>query len=148
MLVPRFAREVALIRRPERLQTIARDVVRHFVGRGFDGKAMVVSVDKATAVRMHDLVREEWEAYLSELRAEHDALPELERAWHASRIDLMETTDRAVVVSQGQNEVAELERAGLDIRPHRARMLAEQLDERFKDPRDPLRLVFVCAMWM
>ncbi len=27
-------------------------------------------------------------------------------------------------------------------------MLAEQLDERFKDPRDPLRLVFVCAMWM
>ena len=45
MLVRRFAREVALIRRPERLQTIARDVVRHFVGRGFDGKAMVVSVD-------------------------------------------------------------------------------------------------------
>src|SRR6266511_2582649 len=27
-------------------------------------------------------------------------------------------------------------------------MLAEQLDERFKDPRDTLRLVFVCAMWM
>jgi type I restriction enzyme, R subunit len=148
MLVRRFAREVALIRRPERLRTIARDVVRHFVGRGFDGKAMVVSVDKATAVRMHDLVREEWEVYLAELRAEHDALPQLERAWHASRIELMETTDMAVVVSQGQNEVAELERAGLDIRPHRARMLAEQLDERFKDPRDSLRLVFVCAMWM
>jgi type I restriction enzyme R subunit len=148
MLVRRFAREVALIRRPERLQTIARDVVRHFVGRGFDGKAMVVSVDKATAVRMHDLVREEWEAYLSELRAEHDALPELERAWHASRIDLMETTDMAVVVSQGQNEVSDLERLGLDIRPHRARMLAEQLDERFKNARDSLRLVFVCQMWM
>ena len=60
----------------------------------------------------------------------------------------METTDMAVVVSQGQNEVAELERTGLDIRPHRARMLAEQLDERFKDSRDPMRLVFVCAMWM
>jgi type I restriction enzyme R subunit len=148
MLVRRFAREVALIRRPERLRTIARDVVHHFVGRGFDGKAMVVSIDKATAVRMHDLVREEWEVYLSELRAEHDGLPELERAWHASRIDLMETTDMAVVVSQGQNEVADLERLGLDIRPHRARMLAEQLDERFKDARDSLRLVFVCQMWM
>jgi type I restriction enzyme R subunit len=123
-------------------------VVRHFVGRGFDGKAMVVSIDKATAVRMHDLVREEWEVYLSELRAEHDALPQLERAWHASRIELMETTDMAVVVSQGQNEVADLERLGLDIRPHRARMLAEQLDERFKDARDSLRLVFVCQMWM
>jgi type I restriction enzyme R subunit len=148
MLVRRFGREVALIRRPERLRTIARDVVRHFVGRGFDGKAMVVSIDKATAVRMHDLVREEWEVYLSELRAEHDGLPQLERAWHASRIDLMETTDMAVVVSQGQNEVADLERLGLDIRPHRARMLAEQLDERFKDARDSLRLVFVCQMWM
>jgi type I restriction enzyme R subunit len=148
LLVRRFAREVALIGRPERLQTIARDLVRHFVGRGFDGKAMVVSIDKATAVRMHGLVSEEWEAYLAELRTEHDTLPELERAWHASRIELMETTDSAVVVSQGQNEVAELERVGLDIRPHRARMLAEQLDERFKDPDDPLRLVFVCAMWM
>ncbi len=40
----------------------------------------------------------------------------------------------AVVVSQGQNEIADMERAGLDIRPHRARMNAEELDERFKDP--------------
>jgi type I restriction enzyme R subunit len=148
VLVRRFAREVALIARPERLRTIARDVVRHFVGRGFDGKAMVVSIDKATAVRMHDLVREEWATYLEELRAEHDALPELERPWLASRIELMETTDMAVVVSQGQNEVSEMERVGLDIRPHRARMNAEALDERFKDPADALRLVFVCAMWM
>ncbi len=148
MLVRRFAREMSLIARPERLRTIARDLVRHFVGRGFDGKAMVVSIDKATAVRMHDLVREEWAVYLEGLRAEHDALPELERAWLASRIELMETTDMAVVVSQGQNEVSEMERVGLDIRPHRARMVAEQLDERFKDAGDPLRLVFVCAMWM
>ncbi|MEJ7569348.1 MAG: type I restriction enzyme endonuclease domain-containing protein, partial [Gaiellaceae bacterium] len=148
LLVRRFAREVALISRPERLRTIARDLVRHFVGRGFDGKAMVVSIDKATAVRMHDLVREEWELHLAELRSEHDALPELERAWLASRIELIETTDMAVVVSQAQNEVGDLERAGLDIRPHRARMLAEPLDHRFKDPRDPLRLVFVVAMWM
>ncbi len=148
LLVRRFAREVALISRPERLRTIARDLVRHFVGRGFDGKAMVVSIDKATAVHMHNLVREQWEVHLAELRAEHDALPELERAWLASRIELMETTDMAVVVSQAQNEIADLERHGLDIRPHRARMLAERLDERFKDADDPLRLVFVCAMWM
>ena len=147
-LVRRFGREVALIGRPERLRTIARDLVRHFVGRGFDGKAMVVSIDKATAVRMHDLVREEWAEHLAEVRAEHDALPELERAWLASRIELMETTDMAVVVSQAQNEISDIERAGLDIRPHRARMNAEALDDLFKDPDDPLRLVFVCAMWM
>src|SRR5687767_15462997 len=37
---------------------------------------------------------------------------------------------------------------GLDIVPHRQRMNAESLDERFKDANDPLRLVFVCAMWL
>src|SRR5215210_5938426 len=148
LLVRRFAREVALISRPERLRTIARDLVRHFVGRGFDGKGMVVSIDKATAVRMHDFVREEWAVHLAELRAEHDALPELERAWLASRIELMETTDMAVVVSQAQNEVKMLDDQGLDIRPDRERMNREDLAEKFKDSDDPLRLVFVCAMRM
>jgi type I restriction enzyme R subunit len=147
-LVRRFAREYALITRPERLRTVARDLVRHFVGRGFAGKAMYVGIDKAAAVRMYDLVQEEWLVHLAELRAQHDALAELERPWLATRIELMETTDMAVVVSQGQNEIASLERHGLDIRPHRARMNAQLLDEDFKDPTHPLRLVFVCAMWM
>ncbi len=147
-LARRFGREYALITRPERLRTVARDLVRHFVGRGFAGKAMYVGIDKAAAVRMYDLVREAWVEHLAELRAQHDALPELERPWLASRIALMESTDMAVVVSQSQNEIAELERHRLDIRPHRARMNAEPLDEHFKDPEHPLRLVFVVAMWM
>ena len=54
----------------------------------------------------------------------------------------------AVVVSQSQNEIADMRELGLDIAPHRKRMLEEDLDERFKDPDDPFRLVFVCAMWM
>src|SRR6266536_543977 len=60
----------------------------------------------------------------------------------------METTDMAVVVSQSQNEIKFLSDQGLDIRAHRARMNAEPLDENFKDHAHPLRLVFVCAMWM
>lgn len=144
----RFGREYALITRPERLRTVAHDLVRHFVGRGFSGKAVYVGVDKAAAVRMYDLVRVEWEDYLAELRLQHDALPELERPWLASRIQLMESTDMAVVVSQSQNEIASLSKAGLDIKPHRARMIKEPLDEHFKDPEHPLRLVFVVAMWM
>jgi len=147
-LVRRFGREYALITRPERLRTVAKDLVRHFVGRGFAGKAMYVGIDKATAVRMYDFVQEEWAEHLDELRTLHDSLPELERPWLASRIELMETTDMAVVVSQGQNEIKALADRGLDIRPHRARMNAEDLDEDFKDPTHPLRLVFVCAMWM
>ncbi len=147
-LVRKFGQQYALITRPERLRTVARDLVRHFVGRGFAGKAMYVGIDKAAAVRMYDLVQAAWAEHLDELRARHDALPELERPWVASRIDLMETTDMAVVVSQGQNEIGTLAAKGLDIKPHRARMNTEDLDEDFKDPDHPLRLVFVCAMWM
>jgi type I restriction enzyme R subunit len=54
----------------------------------------------------------------------------------------------AVVVSQSQNEIEDLREKGLDIIPHRQRMLKEDLDEQFKDPDNPLRLVFVCAMWI
>ncbi len=35
-----------------------------------------------------------------------------------------------------------------DILPHRQRIVKENLDEKFKDPKDPLRFVFVCAMWI
>ena len=52
-----FAREYHLITRADRLDAIAADIVAHFAGRGFVGKAMVVCVDKATAVRMYDKVR-------------------------------------------------------------------------------------------
>jgi len=41
--------------------------VKHFVNRGFLGKGMVVSIDKATAVRMYDKVRKHWSAYQEEL---------------------------------------------------------------------------------
>ncbi|MCM3883896.1 HsdR family type I site-specific deoxyribonuclease [Frankia sp. R82] len=147
-LARRFGRQYALLTRPERLRQVARDLVVHFVGRGFTGKAMYVGLDKAAAVRMYDFVREAWAEHLADLRTQHDALPELERPWLASRIELMETTDMAVVVSQGQNEIATLDRQGLDIRPHRARMNTQDLAEKFKAADDPLRLVFVCAMWM
>jgi type I restriction enzyme R subunit len=144
----RFATEYQLITRPERLRRIAADLVRHFVGRGFLGKAMFVAIDKATAVRMYDLVAQEWATHLAELQARAARLPELERVGLRQQIAFMRDTDMAVVVSQAQNEIADLHELGLDIAPHRKRILAEDLDERFKDPKDSFRLVFVCAMWM
>ncbi len=147
-LARRFGTQYTLLTRPERLRTLAKDLVTHFVGRGFSGKAMYVGLDKAAAVRMYNLVQEAWAEHLADLKAKHDALPELERPWLASRIELMETTDMAVVVSQSQNELKLLDDLGLDIRSHRERMNREDLAEKFKDPDDPLRIVFVCAMWM
>src|SRR5262249_9188192 len=46
------------------------------------------------------------------------------------------------------NEVKKFDKLKLDIKTHRARMNKEDLDVKFKDSRDPLRIVFVCAMWM
>lgn len=143
-----FAREYHLITRDDRLDTIAADLVRHFVGRGLRAKAMMVCIDKATAVRMHNKVREQWEVYRAELEGQLAGVAEEERPAKEAMIDLMKTTDMAVVVSQSQNEIKELEDKGLDIRPHRKRLVEEDLDERFKDPDDHLRLVFVCAMWI
>src|SRR5437899_12377636 len=54
----------------------------------------------------------------------------------------------AVVVSQSKNEAEDLKKKGADIRPHRKRLVTEDLETKFKDADDPLRIVFVCAMWM
>ena len=37
-----------IVTREDRLNTVARDIVEHYVGRGYDGKAMVVCIDKKT----------------------------------------------------------------------------------------------------
>jgi type I restriction enzyme R subunit len=143
-----FARQYALVTRDDRLETIARDVVRHFAGRGYRGKAMFVAIDKATAVRMYDKVQAHWQTLLAEKRAALGAATDEARQALQADYDWLRETDMAVVVSQGQNEIDELAKKGLDIVPHRKRMVAEELDKKFKDPTDALRLVFVCAMWI
>jgi type I restriction enzyme R subunit len=72
-----------------------------------------------------------------------DRVQELNR-----RLEILKTTDMALIVSPGQNEIAQMQKHGLNIVPHRKRMNDEQLDEDFKDPEKPLRLVFLCAMWL
>ncbi len=147
-----FSREYHLITREDRLEAVAADVVRHFSERGFRGKAMAVCIDKATAARMHDKVRAHMRQRIDELRSEQARLARLdeddEAAEIAERVAWMETTDMAVVVSPSQNEIAEMGEKGIDFRSHRRRMQQEDLEEKFKDPDDPFRLVFVCAMWM
>lgn len=143
-----FAREYHLITRDERLEKISDDIVQHFMGRGQMGKAMVVCVDKATAVRMYDKVKKHWAERVASLKKE---LAEVDSKYAdpiLDQINFMEKTDMAVVVSQSQNEVDDFRRKGLDIATHRKRMADEDMDEKFKDPKDPFRIVFVCAMWM
>ena len=119
------------------------------MGRGYRGKGMVISIDKATAVKMYDKVQEHWEAYLEGLQAElRDTTGDEERQALQETIQYMEETDMAVVVSQSQNEIDDLRARGVDIAPHRQRMNTQDMDAKFKNPEDPFRIVFVCAMWM
>jgi type I restriction enzyme R subunit len=143
-----FAREYHLITREDRLEAVAKDLVAHFTGRGFQGKAMMICIDKATAIRMYDKVKKYWGEKIIALQAEEVEADDNARQEIEERIARMKETDMAVVVSQGQNEIAEMREKGLDIRPHRKRMVEEDLETKFKNPDDPFRLVFVCAMWM
>lgn len=61
------AKELEILRRPARLNKIADDIVEHIIQRGFLGKAMVVSVDRFTAVKMYDLVSAKWQQKIAEL---------------------------------------------------------------------------------
>jgi type I restriction enzyme R subunit len=143
-----FGREYHIITREDRLEAIAKDMVAHFTGRGYRGKAMMVCIDKATAVRMYDKVQAHWQAEIARLQAALEPAEGDAREALIARTHLMQTTDMAVVVSQGQNEVDDLKKKGLDIVPHRKRLLDEDLAEKFKDEKNELRLVFVCAMWI
>lgn len=143
-----FSREYHLITRDERLETIAEDIVKHFMGRGYQRKAMVISIDKATAVKMYDKVQKNWKDYIERLKSEAITRSAKDREVLEARIRYMEETDMAVVVSPGQNEIDELRQKGVDITPHRARMNMEDLDTKFKNSENPFRIVFVCAMWI
>lgn len=148
LLEREFSREYHLITRDDRLEAVAKDVVTHFTGRGFQGKAMMICIDKSTAIRMYDKVKKHWADRIAELQAGLAKAGEDDRRELQAHIDFMKETDMAVVVSQGQNEIAEMAGKGLDIRPHRKRMVDEDMETKFKNPDDPFRLVFVCAMWM
>jgi len=144
-----FNKEYQIITRDDRLEKIAKDIVSHFISRGYQGKGMVVSIDKPTAVRMYDKVQKYWKRYIEDLEEKlENSKDDFEREMIEKKIQYMRETDMAVVVSGEQNEIGKFKKLGLDILTHRERINKEDLDEKFKDPKNPFRLVFVCAMWL
>src|SRR6202140_2120196 len=120
------------------------------MGRGVLAKAMVISIDKATTVRMYDKVQKHWKAAVERLQRELNAADPVDKPELEKRLQFFQETDMAVVVSQSQNEIEEFKKKGLDIAIHRKRMVKENpdLETKFKNSDDPLRIVFVCAMWI
>lgn len=144
-----FAHEVHLLTAEKRLRVVAQDIVRHYTDIWTSGKAMVVSFNKVTCVRMYNYVQEYWQREMRALRRRIDASPFQQEAQEMRRkLQWMEQTEMAVVVSQEQNEVQTFRKWRLDITPHRLKMEKRELDKEFKDADNPLRMVFVCAMWL
>lgn len=143
-----FSRQYHLITREDRLEKVAKDIITHFANRGYKGKAMVISIDKATAIKMYDKVKAHQALYLQELNNNLTTAQGQEKQQLTETIKYLETTDMAVVVSHAQNEVEQLKKKDVDITLHRKRLTSENLEEKFKNPDNPLRLVFVCAMWI
>ena len=145
-------RQYQLIVRDDRLEKIASDLVTHFLGRGYQGKAMFIAIDRFTAVKMYNKVKHHWQIYLDNLKTQLNQpnISEFEIKRLSKQIKYIEETDMAVVISQSQNEIEAFQKKGLDITPHRKRLVSESptLEEKFKEANNPLRIVFVCAMWI
>nr|MBL0711946.1 type I restriction endonuclease subunit R [Colwellia sp.] len=148
-----FSKAYHIITRDDRLETVAKDLVEHYINRapftdGMLGKAMVVSIDKATTIKMYDKVQTAWKTKLSSLKTQAKYATGSRLNKLNFQIDNMTSIDMAVVVSGGQNDDERLAKKGLNYKLHRERILKEKMDEKFKDPEDDLRIVFVCAMWL
>ena len=143
-----FAKEIHLMTAKPRLQSIAQDFVRHYSDLWTSGKAMFVCLNKVTCVRMYDYVQKYWQEEIERLKNRIKNVSQQEAQELRRKLQWMEETKMAVVISQEQNEIQTFKKWGLDIQYHRNKMVKNELDKDFKDSANPLRVVFVCAMWL
>ena len=143
-----FAKEVHLLTAKKRLSIVAKDFVRHYSDLWTSGKAMMVSYNKVTCVRMYEYVQEYWQKEITALENQIASASQQETQELNRKLKWMQETEMAVVVSQEQNEIQTFQKWGLDITPHRLKMEKRELDKEFKDKDNKLRVVFVCAMWL
>ncbi|HEY7303303.1 MAG TPA: type I restriction endonuclease subunit R, partial [Bryobacteraceae bacterium] len=167
-----LGRDYEVITADDRLDKIADDFVEHCAARWEAGKSMLVCVDKITCGRMYERIMPRWQKKIAavraqiakadvELAAEKD--PDVQEALRAGRGRLtkqakwLEDTIVEIIISEGQNEVADFKKWGVDIIPHRARMKQGfetpdgkrvDVESAFKDPAHPFRIAIVCAMWL
>lgn len=143
-----FAKEIHLLTAEPRLKSIACDFVNHYSDLWTSGKAMFVCLNKVTCVRMYNYVQEYWQEEIKNLKTKIKNATQQEVQALERKLKWMQETEMAVVISQEQNEIQTFKKWDLDIKYHRAKMEKRELDKEFKDSKNPLRIVFVCAMWL
>jgi type I restriction enzyme R subunit len=130
-LKTKWAALEALVGDPKRIALVAADIVVHFEKRieAMDGKAMIVCMSRRVAVDLYN------------------ALIALRPDWASAKDDDSEAEKgRACVVKVVMTGSAE---DGPDWQPHiRSKDKRRKLANRFKDAKDPFRIVIVRDMWL
>lgn len=143
-----FAKEIHILTAEPRLDAIAQDFAKHYSDLWTSGKAMFVCLNKVTCVRMYNLVQKYWQEEIAAVRDQIKHASQQEAQELSRKLQWMQDTEMCVVISQEQNEIQTFKKWGLDILPHRKKLEQRELDKDFKDPDNPFRVVFVCAMWL
>lgn len=149
-----YATEMQVIKRDDRLETIAKDIVYHFPRRGYKGKGMVVSIDKFTAVKMYNKVHYHWKEEMKNIQKKiNNTISVQEKTDLKELLKYMQSVNMAVIISEEAGEEKKFKKVDLEILPHRNKMKelddeGHDLEYKFKDPKDRLQLVFVCSMWL
>ncbi len=130
-LKTKWATLEALVGDPKRIALIAADLVNHFEKRveALDGKAMMVCMSRRICVDLHE------------------ALIKFRPEWASAKDDDSEAEkDRNCVAKVIMTGSAE---DGPDWQPHiRNKEKRRKLANRFKDSKDPFRIVIVRDMWL
>lgn len=158
LLEKELGRDYHILTAEKRLDAIAQDMVQHYTTRWESGKAMLVCIDKITAVRMYDLVKKYWDQQVKDTeQAIRKSTNDQESVFLQRKLEWLKETEIAVVISEEQNEVDRFREWKLDIQPHRKKIKEGyqtldgkriEIDLAFKDPDHKFRLAIVCAMWM
>ena len=143
-----FAKEIHILTAEPRLRSIAKDFAGHYSDLWTSGKAMFVCLNIVTCVRMYNYVQEYWQEEIKRLKANLKTASQQESQELERKLQWMQETEMAVVISQEQNEIQTFKKWGLNILPHRAKIEKRELDKEFKDDGSKFRVVFVCAMWL
>lgn len=155
-----------VVKREDRLKEIAKHIVQHYPyrldvelnnGERRPMKAMVVCIDKFTAVRMFEFVQEAQKEEIKELRKKivRERNPEIKQRYKRAIAFMEETLMSAVVSGEGteKEEKEKFEKEGLNITPHRKLMDypdedGRNIEDYFKKENNNYRIVFVTAMWL
>ncbi len=159
-----LGQDYEVITADDRLGKLATDFVEHCATRWESGKSMLVCIDKITCGRMYQRIIPRWQAKLAKVwelipqkeaelaaqteQGQRDAA-EKNLAWLQSQAKWMAETLVEIIISEGQNEILDFKKWGVDIIPHR--LLMKQgfqtadgkrvdVESAFKNPDHPFRV--------